>query len=293
MKIEPGELRRRQALPLSEKIEMSQCVIETWWKHWDENVYVSFSGGKDSTVLLHLVRSLFPDIPAVFADTGLEYPEIKEFVKSVENVVIERPKLSFRQVIEMYGYPVVSKEQSRYLFEYQTSNSEKLKSIRINGNRWNRGKISKKWLFLIGAPFKISQKCCDKLKKYPVHKYEKRTGRKPYLGTVVDESSMRRQTYLRYGCNAFDTNRPISSPLSFWTERDVWDYIHKFNVPYSKIYDMGYDRTGCMFCMYGVHAQAEPNRFQTMKKTHPKIYEYCINDLKLGEVMDFMGVNYK
>lgn len=293
MKIDSEELKRRQSLPLSEKIEMSQCVIETWWKYWDEKVYVSFSGGKDSTVLLHLVRSLFPDVPAVFADTGLEYPEIKEFVKCQENVVIKRPKLSFRQVIDQYGYPVVSKEQSRYLFEYRTSNSEKLKNIRLNGNAWNRGKVSKKWLYLLDAPFKISHKCCDKLKKFPICKYEKETGRKPYLGTVVDESSMRRNTYLRYGCNAFDTKRPISSPLSFWKERDIWDYIRKFEIPYSKIYDMGYDRTGCMFCMFGVQAQKEPNRFQTMKNTHPKIYEYCIDDLGLGKVMDFMGVNYK
>ena len=293
MKVTSDELKRRQSLPLSEKIEMSQCVIETWWKHWDEQVYVSFSGGKDSTVLLHLVRSLFPNVPALFADTGLEYPEIKDFIKTVDNVFTERPKLSFRQVIDQYGYPVISKEQSRYLFEYRTSRSEKLKKIRLYGNEWNRGKISKKWLFLLDAPFKISNKCCDKLKKFPVHKYEKKTGRKPFLGTTVDESSMRRNTYLRYGCNAFDNNRPTSSPLSFWKEQDIWDYIRQHSVPYSKIYDMGYDRTGCMFCMYGVQAQKEPNRFQMMKKTHPKIYEYCINDLGCGEVMDYIGVNYQ
>src|SRR4030042_6465157 len=115
------ELTRRQNLPLSEKIEISQCVIEQWWKHWDEKVYISFSGGKDSTVLLHLVRSIFPDVPAIFIDTGLEYPEIKEFVKQQDNVITIRPKLSFRQVIEKWGYPIISKEQSRYLFDIQTS----------------------------------------------------------------------------------------------------------------------------------------------------------------------------
>jgi 3'-phosphoadenosine 5'-phosphosulfate sulfotransferase (PAPS reductase)/FAD synthetase len=292
MRIELEELKFRQALPLEQKIEMSQCVIETWWKHWDENVYVAFSGGRDSTVLLDVIRKLFPDIPAVFCDTGLEYPEIKEFVRTIDNVIIERPKLSFRQVIDKYGYPIISKEQSRYLFDIQTSHSDKLKNIRIFGNKWNRGKISKKWLFLIDAPFKISQKCCDKLKKFPAIQYEKRTGRKPYLGTLVDESSMRKETYLRYGCNAFDTNRPISSPLSFWTKKDILEYITKFNVPYSKIYDMGYERTGCMFCMYGVNREKEPNKFQLMKQTHNKLYNYCINDLGCGEVMDYIGVNY-
>ena len=84
-------------------------MITEWYKHWEEKVYVAFSGGKDSTVLLHLVRSIYPEVPAVFSDTGLEYPEIKAFVRSVENVVWLRPKMSFKEVIEKYGYPVVSK----------------------------------------------------------------------------------------------------------------------------------------------------------------------------------------
>lgn len=67
------------------------------------NCYISFSGGKDSTVLLHLVRKLYPEIEAVFVDTGLEYPEIKQFVKSIDNVTILRPKMMFNEVINKYG----------------------------------------------------------------------------------------------------------------------------------------------------------------------------------------------
>jgi 3'-phosphoadenosine 5'-phosphosulfate sulfotransferase (PAPS reductase)/FAD synthetase len=81
-------------------------------------------------------------------------------------------------------------------------------------------------------------------------------------------------------------------PLAFWTEKDIWEYIQKYNISYSPIYNMGYDRTGCMFCMYGVQSEKEPNKFQTMQKTHPKLYDYCINNLKLGTIMDFIGIKY-
>ena len=96
-----------------------------------------------------------------------------------------------------------------------------------------------------------------------------------------------------FGCNAYDYKRPRSIPLAFWTEKDIWDYIHKYNLSYSKIYDMGYDHTGCMFCMYGVHKEQEPNRFQKMAVTHPQLYKYCIENLGLGKVLDYINVNYK
>ena len=105
------ELQQWQGLPLSVKVAMTKERIRNWINYYgEEGVYISFSGGKDSTVLLHLVREDYPDIPAVFCDTGLEYPEIREFVKTFENVVWLKPKMNFRQVIERWGYPFISKE---------------------------------------------------------------------------------------------------------------------------------------------------------------------------------------
>ena len=107
------DLYELQALPLYLKVRLTKQRIREWISHYGEDgVYVSFSGGKDSTVLLHLVREEFPYVPAVFCNTGLEYPQIVQFVKSFENVEIIRPKKNFRQVIQDYGYPFISKEVS-------------------------------------------------------------------------------------------------------------------------------------------------------------------------------------
>ena len=107
------ELQELQALPLSLKIRLTKQRIREWVNHFGEDgVYVSFSGGKDSTVLLHIVREMYPDVPAVFVDTGLEYPEIRQFVRTFDNVEWIKPKKNFRKVIEDYGYPFISKEVS-------------------------------------------------------------------------------------------------------------------------------------------------------------------------------------
>ena len=106
------DLKELQSKSLEEKIQISTARIIEWYEHWDGKVYVSFSGGKDSTVLLDLVRRVYPDVPAVFSDTGLEFPEIREFVKSFDNVVWVKPKLTFTEVITKYGYPIISKNIS-------------------------------------------------------------------------------------------------------------------------------------------------------------------------------------
>lgn len=108
-----AELKQRQALPLEVKVLMTKQRIREWIDEFGvDGVYISFSGGKDSTVLLHLVREEFPDVPAVFVDTGLEYPEIREFAMSQDNVIVIKPKMTFKEVINTYGYPFISKDVS-------------------------------------------------------------------------------------------------------------------------------------------------------------------------------------
>lgn len=108
-----------QSWSLERKTQVTQTRIIEWYERFEGDVYVSFSGGKDSTVLLDLARRIYPDIPAVFIDTGLEYPEIKNFVKTKENVTIIKPEMSFREVIKKYGYPLISKEVAQNIYEYR------------------------------------------------------------------------------------------------------------------------------------------------------------------------------
>jgi len=119
MKHTIDELRQWQALPLNLKVRMSMERIRMWVREYGEDgVYVSFSGGKDSTVLSHLVDRTFPnnEIPRVFVNTGLEYPEIVQFVKQEPRAVILKPDMNFRQVIAKYGYPFFSKEVSEAVY---------------------------------------------------------------------------------------------------------------------------------------------------------------------------------
>lgn len=299
--MELWQLQQFQGLPLEIKIEKSKLRIREWYEHYGGDVYVSFSGGKDSTVLLHLVRSMYPEVPAVFSDTGLEFPEIRQFVKSTENVVWLRPDMTFRQVIEKHGYPVIGKEQSEWIHRIRLGDSNVIRA-KYHGvmpdGRPTRFKLSEQWRFMIDAPFKIGSGCCNEMKKKPLKRYAEETGRVPIIGTMACESKLRTQQWLKTGCNAFEAKRPISTPLSFWLENDVWEYIRRFNVPYSKIYDMGYERTGCIFCMFGAHLDTEPTRFQQLQKTHPKLWRYCMKDWEAGglglrPVLEYIGIPYE
>ena len=119
------DLKQLQMLPLDIKIRMTERRIRDWVNEFgQEGVYVSFSGGKDSTVLVDIVRNRLglTDIPLVFMNTGLEFPEIVKFVQTFDNVVMLRPKMNFKQVIEKYGYPfLVKKPQARYMARDNTT----------------------------------------------------------------------------------------------------------------------------------------------------------------------------
>ncbi len=342
-----SELRQMQSMPLEYKILATQERIKAWYEGWtrfnirnlatgDERfetidtrdycaepkigddemiesaypgqVYVSFSGGKDSTVLLDLARRIYPDIPAVFVDTGLEYPEIREFVKSIDNVTWLKPEMNFRKVIETYGYPIISKAVA-----HSVSVAKRNPNGAVYKNLFSpqkRGPYAMhKYEYLMSAPFNVSEKCCNIMKKKPAQSYSKATGKKPIIGTMACESRMRETQWMKHSCNAYDIEHPASQPLSFWTEQDVLEYISTYNLPYAKVYGeikrnadgkwytTGAERTGCMFCMFGVQCEKTPNRFQQMKVTHPKQYAYCMKPtadggLGIAEVLDYIGVEH-
>ena len=310
-KMSIADLFQKQSLPLAAKITMSLERIRQWYDYWDGGVSVSFSGGKDSTVLLDLVRSIYPDVPAVFVDTGLEYPEIREFVKSVPNVIIVRPEMNFKQVIETYGYPVISKDvalTADYARKGSSWAKNRFQGVNEDGSpsRWSSTHY-KHWAFLQDAPFKISAYCCNVMKKRPLKKWQQKTGLKPYVGALACESVQRTQGWLKTGCNAYAGNNQHSMPLSFWLEEDVLAYIKENDLPIAKVYGdivedenghlitTGVSRTGCMFCAFGAHLEKSPNKFERMKETHPERYDFCMRcekGLDMDRVLSYLNIKH-
>jgi len=301
-------LKSRQKLSLAQKIELSQDRIKEWYEAFEGNVSVSFSGGKDSSVLLWLVRTLYPDVPAVFCNTGLEYPEIHNVVKQTKNVTIIRPKIPFHHVIRDYGWPLISKKTARGInvLKNPTDKNQNIwrlydEGINRFGEKVNGFKVAKRWRFLVDAPFKVSDKCCQIMKKDPMYFYEKKTGRVTMVGMMADDSKTREKVYLQTGCNAFDLKHPRSMPMGFWTEQDVIKAIKRYDIPYASVYGNiqqikstgryyfdGVGSTGCLFCVFGLHMETFPNRFQQLHETHPKQYEYIMHKLGLKDVLLFI-----
>lgn len=303
------ELKSMQAAPLSVKISMTMSRIYEWIDEFGvDGVYVSFSGGKDSTVLLDIIRKEFPEIPAVFVNTGLEYPSVQTFTKSKDGVVELRPKLTFKEIVTKYGYPVISKEVAGKVSQMQSNPQGKVKEA-FSGSGGMFDYTS--YLWLTKAPFKISAECCDISKKSPLITYARETNRKPIVATMAEESRLRRQKWIMHGCNAFDTDHPQSNPMAFWTENDVLAYIHRERLPISEAYgevvtdakdaidgqmsinDMtgdytdcrfrttGCSRTGCVFCLFGI--RTDRSRLTNLKEVEPKI---CDHVMRGGETKD-------
>lgn len=376
----PEELAYLQSLPLDVKIRLTRQRIREFYETLGGNCYVSFSGGKDSTVLLDIARGLYPDIPAVFSNTGLEYPEIYRFVKSHDNVEIVTPKMRFDEVISRYGYPLIGKEVAEAIYyarrltpnarereresdlvqtsahanrrpvlmgaypasthkrgseQNSTGNAPQVGTQResISGRAEQPRKTSRgnetdrrrkdiagergtgveksgmsqfnkeKWLPLArDVPIPISHYCCSKIKKAPLMAFYNANGVRPILAMMADESRIRKQAWMRTGCNAFDGIHVQSTPMAFWTEQDVLQYIIDNDLPIASVYGdivsvddegneydphgllfqgcklkcTGCERTGCIFCGFGFHLEKGETRFQRLARTHPRQYEYCL-----------------
>lgn len=342
------ELAILRALPLEVKIQKSKQRIREWLER--EDSYAAFSGGKDSTVLAHLVHQVDPTVPLVFSNTGLEYMEIQSFARKMGAEFI-RPEMRFDQVISTYGYPIISKEVAEAIYyarrirnglERETEKTAQWsrtlttarKRTELHGQRetqhlygtdgvWlgNRRAIllgrmpgagvnwqtgaggvfsnatqqfgekslfnKEKWLPAArDLPFAISHYCCQKMKKSPMQKYARQTGRSPIIGTLTEESRIRKQAWIRHGCNAFEGSHKQSTPLAFWTNQDILQYIKTNGLEICSVYGdvvedgcnlrcSGCQRTGCVFCCFGAH-QKDDRRFFELARISPRQYEYAI-----------------
>ena len=286
-------------LPLEVKILKSKQRIREWLER--EDSYVSFSGGKDSTVLAHLVHQVDPNIPLVFSNTGLEYQAIQSFARKMGAEFI-RPEMRFDEVISTYGYPIISKEVADAIYyarRIRNSECERQKD-QLNARRQlffgtyrgayvgEKSQFNKeKWLPAArDLQFNISHYCCQKMKKSPMQKYQRKTGRSPIIGTLTEESRIRKQAWIRHGCNAFDGGHKQSTPIAFWTNQDILQYIKTNSLEICSAYGdvveengkfrcTGCQRTGCVFCCFGAH-QKNDRRFHELAKISPRQYEYAM-----------------
>lgn len=272
------ELRERQSWTFTQKIDHSLGVIDQFISRLDGKVYVGFSGGKDSTVLLDLCRLIKPDIKAVFCNTGNEYPDIVKFVRELKatdgyNIDIIYPKLRPQDIFDRYGFPLISKEVSEkiYYSKYHQNSMRAKIAMGFMPSKWYV--LSDKWKPFINEPFDISNICCKKLKKEPFYLYDRQNNVYPILGVMACESIQRQTTYIKQGgCNVFsEKGKTKSLPLSIWLEDDIWAYIKDRHLKIADIYNKGAKRTGCMFCGYGCQFK-DDNRLQLVHDLYPKWY---------------------
>lgn len=234
------------ALDLEDKEILTYEKLDQWYTAWDGKCYVSFSGGKDSTVLAYLVARYLSSFRAppweltlVFVNTGLEYPEIQKFVneyaawlrREFPRVAVNlhrlRPKMNIRQVVTKYGYSIVSKEVADCIAAAKR-NPDGLRMKRLRGEAIRRdGKPSayncEKWEFLLYAPFGISAKCCSVMKKSPLKTYAHQADLQAMVATMAAESRLRMTYGLRTGCNAFDAKRQMGKPTAVY-RRPAYPY---------------------------------------------------------------------
>lgn len=311
------DLKQLQSLPLDAKIAATKHRIQQWVDVFGvSGCYLSFSGGKDSTVLLYILREMMgytqSQIPAVFSNTGLEYAQLQSFAKACGAKIIT-PETQFNKVVSLYGYPIISKEASSAIYYARkirhsgAGNGASQQSFRrksllgdlymparimpdgtvtMSGNKSMFNKT--KWLAACyELPYMITDKCCIITKKAPLHSYNRTSGRKPILATTAEESRSRKQSWLQNGCNAFTGKDPKSQPMAFWTEQDVLKFIHTYHVDICSVYGdvVGQQgsyhctqcsRTGCVYCMFGAH-HSDDTRFLELQKLSPRQYEYAFS----------------
>jgi len=295
-------------MTLGDKLLITQMRIQQWYEHYKGNVFIAFSGGKDSTVLLHIVRKIYPEVKAVFSNTGLEYPEIVKFAESFPGVETIRPKKSFVKVLKEDGFPLSSKKTAGQLsfFSKPSLNNFRTRRLGLTGYTTDTksfhksAKISKKWMRFIGSDTPLTAACCDHLKKNPMKHWaaERKSGGLPklypYIGMMLGEGSTRDIKMKKRKCNVFDSKNPTSNPLKFWTTEDVWEYIKLNDIEICSVYkELNVDRTGCTFCAYGAEREKpDNNRFTKLRKSHPKQFNAFVHKFKMNKPLDYAGINY-
>lgn len=321
------QLKNYQAMPLFDaKCNRTLKLVREWREAFDGMVYIALSGGKDSCVMADLIWSEYPDIPAVFCDTGNELDSVVELIhEMIEDgrpIEIIKPEISFWEVVEKYGWPILSKNICMGINRFINTKSFLQKKLRAFGGinptsgKKQQRTIPLKYHFVLrlvlAKKLRVTSKCCGELKIKPFVKYEKRTGRRPFVGIMAEDSKNRRDSFVKRGCNAFKGNKGESRPIIFWTEQDILHYAREKFVKMASAYGemrngvlymqeqlpdgtwkmCGDDRTGCKFCMLGIDMKKGKNRIQRLGEREPHSYIDFIAHGG-GVVMDLIKVEWR
>lgn len=264
---------------LQDRIQKIQQIIT---KYGEDYFYISFSGGKDSTVLSALIDMAIPDnkIPRVYANTGIELNMIRDFVinlsKSDERIVIIKPSVPIKPMLEKEGYPFKSKIHSHCVHLYQTDPSQKMWQG-YTGKRpdhWHTTTCPKilNYQFTENNKLKISDMCCVKLKEEPILNWAKKNKKEvAIIGIMQDEGGRRtKSTCLQFSGKKLKKFQPLVPITKEWEE---W-FIKKYNVEICDIYKPPYnfERTGCKGCPFGIPLQKE---LETLEKYFPDERKQC------------------
>lgn len=256
-------------------------IKDTITMYGQENFYISFSGGKDSTILHHLVDMALPrnKIPRVFINTGIEFIKIVEFVKELaakdERFVIIQPSKPIKQTLEKYGYPFKSKEHSLRVDQFNKgSNNNYIK--KYLGKTDYKGKYMCPKILLYQfeerGRYNYSNLCCQKMKKEPAHQWAKQN-KKPIVitGMRAEEGGNRS----RLGCIITQKNKVVKfHPLIKVNEEFENWFIEKQNIKLCDLYypPFNFDRTGCKGCPFNIKIAEE---LETLAMFLPNERQHC------------------
>jgi 3'-phosphoadenosine 5'-phosphosulfate sulfotransferase (PAPS reductase)/FAD synthetase len=273
------EINKLDKRPLEEKINYSIELIHQAL-HISKNPTISWSGGKDSTVVLHLVRQRNPKIPIIFADLDCLFPETRDYVLRMSKEwklnlhFVKSKEYNFKTLTEKYGFPLFSKNIA--------SNVER--AVRTGNLREQLSSFEK---FLVLNHARISTKCSQYLLEKPckVKEAELCCDLK-FVGLRALESRARVRLWADYGDlysvkHYYGKHKPIykCNPISTWSSNDIWEYHRDNNIPICDIYRNGYERNGCWTCGMAIR-NGQLNR---LKNYNPALYDELIETSEMGK----------
>ncbi len=328
--MDPKTFMAMQQWPYKQKVTHAVRVAQEFYGATGGKVYCSV-GGLDSITLLTFLRTyVSKDIPGASA-SSLEDKSIQAVHRSFENFVYLKPLKTKVQVITECGYPIISKEKAAKI-EMVQNPTERNKTVRHAVMTGETGKLGGfttkatgsrmqlplKWLQLFGgpenerygtnyqtAPFRVSTKCCYWLKEKPADNYARETGRFPYMGLMASEGGRREKILRNTGCNYYTKSTTRSCPFAIFSRTDLLQLALDLDVPVPEIYgrierreDGSLEttkarRTGCTMCGFGIHIEQRPHRFDRLRETSPKEWDFWLYRMGWGRVLDYIGVEWE